>query len=543
MEKNAPVDGASATTPMDSSQVRQYPSAGKTWIIMLCLYITMFLVALDKSILGTAMPRISDQFNSLSSIGWYASSYMLTLCAFQLIWGRIYTFYSVKLTFVTAVVIFEVGSAICGAAPTSPAFIVGRSISGLGSAGITNGAIIVIMETVPLEKRPVFQGLLGAVFGIASVVGPLLGGVLTDRLSWRWCFYINLPFGAVAIALLPFLLQSQPKAKTDVTTTSFIQKLKQMDPLGTALFLPSVVCLVLALQWGGTTYAWSNWRVILLLVLAVLLAIGFAIVQVFMPDTATIPPRVMKGRTMLGAALFCICCYASILILSFYVPIFFQAIQNFSPTKSGLATLPSILGLFIGTVLAGVAVQRLGYPAPAMILSAVFTSVGAGLITTWPVDVGSSMWIGYQFISGFGAGLGMQQPNLLAQIVLADEEDATMGVSFMFFVQNLGGAVFISIAQSVFTDTLATELSKIPGLHLSRQQIVEMGATNIKNLVSTSSIGLLLEGYRIAIRNTFYLGLTLSCLSMVAAVMVEWRSVKKEEKSEGDVEKVTATAD
>ncbi|CAI6301863.1 unnamed protein product [Periconia digitata] len=534
MSKKASMDGGSSLPSDDSATVRQYPSAGKTWIIMSCLYIAMFLIALDKTILGTAMPRITDQFNSLSSIGWYASSYMLTLCAFQLLWGKLYTFYPVKSTYIAAVVVFEIGSAICGAAPSSAAFIVGRAISGLGSAGLMNGAIIVLMETVPLEKRPVFQGLMGGVFGVASVVGPLLGGALTERLSWRWCFYINLPFGAVVIACLMLLLQSKPKP--DTAKTPFAQKLRQMDPLGTALFLPSVVCLVLGLQWGGTTYAWSNWRITLLMILFAVLAIAFVIVQILMPDTATIPMRILKGRTMIGAALFCITCYSSVLVVSYYVPIFFQALQDFSPLKSGLATLPFILAMFVGTMLAGGAVQRFGYPAPAMIFSAIFSSVGAGLITTWPVNVGSSMWIGYQVISGLGAGLGMQQPNLLTQIVLA-EKDITIGVSFIVFVQNLGGALFISIAQSIFTDSLATQLSKIPGLHLSREQIVSMGATNIKHLVSKDMVGMLAEGYRVAIRNVFYMGLVLSCLSMVGAVVVEWRSIKKDEKAQGNEKK------
>jgi MFS family permease len=147
----------------------------------------------DKTILATAVPRITDAFDSLSDIGWYGSSYMLTLCAFQLLWGRIYTFWSPKPVFLAAILVFEIGSAVCGAAPNSIAFIVGRSIAGLGSAGIMNGAIIITMHTVPLAKRPLFQGLIGAVFGVASVVGPLLGGVFTESVSWRLVFPGVLP--------------------------------------------------------------------------------------------------------------------------------------------------------------------------------------------------------------------------------------------------------------------------------------------------------------------------------------------------------------
>ncbi|THC87920.1 hypothetical protein EYZ11_012633 [Aspergillus tanneri] len=266
----------------------------------------------DRSITATAIPRITDDFHALNDIGWYGSSYLLTACAFQLIYGRFFTFYSPKWVFLSAIAVFENGSVVCGAAPTSTAFIIGRAIAGLGPCGIFTGSIVLIVDIVPLQQRPMITGFMGSIFGVSNVIAPLMGGAFTDRVTWRWCFYINLPIGAVTVIIIIFLLKASPPPHPS-TATTFRERVNQFDPLGIFLFLPAMVCLILALQLGGTKYSWSSGRIIALFSLFGVLTTAFIAVQVWEQETASVPPRIVKIRG------------GSMMVIIYYLPIWFQA--------------------------------------------------------------------------------------------------------------------------------------------------------------------------------------------------------------------------
>ena len=178
--------------PIDQNNV-EYPKGFRLVGILLALILSIFLVALDMTIIATAIPRITDQFHSLDDVGWYGSAFFLTIASFQSTWGKVYKYFDLKISFLISIFIFEVGSLICGVAPNSTALIVGRAIAGAGGAGIASGAYTIIALSSSPKQRPAFTGLLGATYGTASVIGPLLGGVFTDHLSWRWCFYVSPP--------------------------------------------------------------------------------------------------------------------------------------------------------------------------------------------------------------------------------------------------------------------------------------------------------------------------------------------------------------
>ncbi len=310
---------------------------------------------------------------------------MLTGCSLQLLIGRVYTFYNPKKVFLASISLFEIGSA------KSVVFIVGRAIARTGSSRIFSSAIIIIMNLVPLHERPLLQGCVGAVFGIASVAGPLLGGVFATKVSWRWCFYINLPIGGLAIAILVMILHIPGASAAE---TPWRDQVKQLDPIGTVFFVSSIACLLLALQWGGSTYLWNDGRIIALFVHFILLISHFILLQIGRPDTATVPPRIIKNRSIAAAMWTQLMVGASMMVLVYYLPIWFQAVKNVSAYQSGIDSLPLILALVVSSILAGALVQRLGYYVPFMIANSVIMSIGAGLITTLVPSTGHAKWIG-----------------------------------------------------------------------------------------------------------------------------------------------------
>ncbi|KAJ7163944.1 putative efflux pump antibiotic resistance protein [Mycena crocata] len=501
-----------------------FPHGLKLVLLMLALCLSVFLVALDNTIIATAIPKITDQFKSLDDVGWYGSSYLLATAATQLLFGKLYTFLPIKWVYIAAISLFEIGSVLCGAAPNSEALIVGRAIAGLGSAGIFSGALIIVAHSVPLTKRPLFTGLIGAMYGIASVAGPLMGGAFTDKVTWRWCFYINLPIGGVTLLVMVFLFKMPKSADHKMENISLAERINQFDPWGTLVFIPAIVSLLLALQWGGSKYAWKSGRIIGLFVVFGVLIIVFIGVQIWKQDAATVPPRIFKQRSIWAASWYAVCMGASFFILVFYLPIWFQAIKGVSAVKSGIDNLPMILSLVISSLLAGVIVTISGYYTPFLILSSVFMTVGAGLVSTFQTNTGHAHWIGYQVIFGLGVGFGMQQPVIAAQTVL-ELTDVPIGTSIVMFAQTLGGALFISVGQNVFTNKLVSGLvSQVPGV--SPLLVLSAGATSLKNAVDPQYFSAVLEVYNDALVSAFYVSIAMAGFSLIGSLCMEWKSIK-----------------
>ncbi|KAM0810171.1 putative Major facilitator superfamily transporter [Seiridium cardinale] len=505
----------------------QYLAGLNLWLVATGLVCALVCGGLDRSIVSVATPAITSEFNSLNDVGWYASAYLLTMCSFQLPFGKLYAELNQKFVFLAAVTIFEVGSIVCAAAPSSVALIVGRAVSGLGAAGIISGSIITIGACVHPSKRPAWLGAMAAVANLAQAFGPLIGGALVSGATWRWCFWINLPLGAITAVLVVVFLRVPPKPPTPGQTRW--QRVRQnLDALGTALVVPAVACLLLALQWGGTEYPWGNWRCILLLVLFGVLLVAWVYVQYRRGDRATVPLKLLRLRPISFGSVYTMSSYGSIIIVLYYIPIWFQAVRGYSALQSGLYSIALVLPWTATLLISAQITTRTGYYAPQMLLATILMSTMTGLFTLYKVDAPTAFWVCTLIFFGLGVGLGTQQPVVAAQAALKGPQMA-LGTSIIMFLQILAGAILVSVAQNVFYSDLPKQLAATaPGV--SAQTVIALGADSLPSklaaMYSPAEVRNILTAYNDSIRSVFIVAVAVSSLSVIGSAGVEWKNIK-----------------
>ena len=510
-----------AGSPPSLEDTTQYPQGIRLIGTVVALILSMFLVALDLTIVTSAIPTITSDFHSIDQVGWYGSAFFLTVASFQSTWGKAYKYFPIKLSFLLAILLFEIGSLICAVAKNSTTLIVGRAIAGVGGAGIASGCYTIIAFSASPAKRPLFTGLLGATYGVASVIGPLLGGVFTEKLTWRWCFYINLPIGGAGAAIIFFTFVAPDAAKP--TAASLKEKLLQMDPVGTFTIMAAVVCYLLALQWGGVTKPWTDSTVIGTLVGFVLLLIVFIINEYLMGERALLQGRLLKSRIIMVATLYVIFLAGSFFVFLYYLPVYFQSIAGVSPSESGVRSLPMILSISLFTVVSGAFISTYGHYVPLMIVSSILSTVGAGLLYTLDIDSPSSHWIGYQILTGIGLGLGFQIPIIVGQASVALSDIASIS-AVLLFVQTIGGSFFVSAGQAAFENTLVGSLATYAP-SISPPQIITTGATEIRNVFPAEDVRGILLSYLAGLHVVFAMAVALAGVTLVVALFAPWRRI------------------
>lgn len=360
-------------------------------------------------------------------------------------------------------------------------------------------------------------------FGVGATVGPLLGGVFTDLVTWRWCFYFNLPVGGVTLASMVFYFH--PPGDHALKQKSFIYRIGELDLIGNVILLGASIMLFLALQFTEQQIPWSSPPIIGLLVGAGLTFLVFCVWQWWKADAALIPPRILEQRSVGASCIIGFFIYAAILIQTYYLPIWFQAVKGYTAIQSGVAMIPYVAANAIASLLAGFFVSKNGYfTAPAIIGCAIGT-VGCGLITTITPTSSVGTWIGFEILASAGIGLAIQQGFSAVQIVLPLDEVA-IGTAAVVAFQSLGGAIFVSVGNTILQNDLlsASHHNKLPGVDI--QAVIKGGASEFRHRVPPEAIPQLVAIYVRALQKVFVAAIPMAGLAFVAAMFLEWKSVK-----------------
>jgi len=410
------------------------------------LLLAMLVAMLDNMIVGPAMPTIVGELGGASHLAWVVTAYTLATTVSTPLYGKLGDLYGRKRLFMIAIVIFLAGSALSGLAQSMFQLIAFRGIQGLGAGGLIVGVMSIIGELVPPRERGKIQGYMSAVMAIAMIGGPLVGGFLTDHLSWRWSFYVNLPIGAIALVVISATLRL-PRHKVS----------HKIDYVGAALLTAAASSLVLLTTWGGTQYGWLSTQIVTLAVVGVAATVTFIMVELRVAEPI-LPLHVFRNRNfsllqglafLLGFGMF-----GGMMFLPFYQ----QIVQGASATNSGLLLLPMLGGMLVTSMIGGQLMTRTGRYRYAVILGGAFFAVGLFLLSLLAVDTSRTVSSLYMVVLGAGLGLLMNVTNTVAQSSVA-QKDIGVASSTTTFFRTIGSSFGVSIFGAIFTHQLGHALA------------------------------------------------------------------------------------
>ncbi|KAF9182214.1 hypothetical protein BGZ51_007076 [Haplosporangium sp. Z 767] len=487
-------------------------------LVFIGLMLGIFLSSLDQTIVSVCTNKIASEFNSLNDIPWIGTSYLLTSTTFQPMYGKGSDIFGRKATFLFAITVFLIGSALCGAAQNMIMMIVARGIAGIGAGGIMSMVMIIITDLVSLRDRGKYQGIIGAVFGLSSVIGPLLGGVFVDHATWRWAFFINLPIGAVTVVAVVKLLHL-PHSKG-----SFKEKLKRVDMYGCLALVIGLVLILLPLNWGGSTHAWDSPLIIGLFCAGAAVLIIFCLIEWKQALEPIIPFYLFKNRTNVAVFLTSFFIGMGFFGIMFFMPLYFQIVRQESATAAGLEMLPLIVGLLVASIGSGFMVTKWGKYRPFIWIGLFLSTVSTGLLILLDEYSSRGEIIGYLFLNGFGLGFSMQTVMLAIQSAVATKDIAVATANATFF-RTVGSVFGVAVSGTVFNNSIKNSLAPLFLINPDIAKVLEnsyLAPTFGRELEAK-----ILHGYMVALRQAFTVCTPFMGLAFLCSLLIGHHTLRK----------------